>query len=550
MMDAQARASTASIKLFVNFFRERKASMRSEADIPQEPPPGRKELFDLLLSRLDDFVFVLADTAGNFISWHPGVQCQFGYTEEEFIGKNLEMLLPPAERLRGAAKQELERAAKTGRASDTRWLVDKNGQCVFVEGVTIALRAPNGALLAFGKVLRDVSEQKNASENQRALASALEQSTVMVQRFDGAIEHWTEACEHLYGWTAPEAVGKITHDLLKTTFPKPLEKIERELLVFGTWQGELEQIRRDGREVFVSAHWALLPDADGPPAIIATHADITPRVKVQRELEQANERLKSMALELERSNQELEEFARIASHDLGAPITSTRWLVDLLSSRHADQLDSEGKKRLKQISQGLERMADLVEGILTHAQVGTSAIASSTAIDAEQALAVAVENLRGDVEKSGAVITHDPLPEVRIDSQTLAQLFQNLLSNALKYKRPDTPPVVNVTATREGLMWLLAVRDNGMGIEPEWLERVFQPLQRRHGIEIAGSGIGLATCKKIVSRAGGRIWAESQAGCGSTFFFTLPGPESPREERDSPAHNASNRRDERTADRS
>lgn len=497
--------------------------------MPAEPEPSRKDLLDLLVAELNEHVIVLANKDGYFTTWHPGVERHFGYTAEEFIGQHLEVLLPPEERLKGDGPRELAEAAQNGRASDTRWLVDKSEQRLFVEGITIALRDQSKRLLGFGKVLRDVTERRNAEEDLRALASALEQSSVMVRSFDGVIEHWTEECERLYGWTAREAVGKNVYELLKTNFPEPLEQIERKLLVYGTWQGELGQACRDNRQVFVSARWVLLSDADGPPAIISTDSDITGRVEVQRELEVAHEKLQRMALELERSNEELAEFARIASHDLSAPITSTRWLVDLLALRHAKELDAEGQKSLKQISLGLERMADLVRGILTHAQVGRSAIGSSESTDARKALDTAIENLQRDIETSGAVISHHELPEVWVDPQALTQLFQNLLSNAIKYKRPEISPVIKVTAVRQGPMWQLAVEDNGIGIGSEWLERIFQPFQRLHGLEIAGSGIGLATCKKIVTRAGGRIWVESRVNYGSTFLFTLPGPDgSPR----------------------
>ncbi len=245
---------------------------------------------------------------------------------------------------------------------------------------------------------------------------------------------------------------------------------------------------------------------------------------MQQELEAVNERLEQITLELERSNEELEEFARITSHDLSAPITSTRWLVDLLSSRHGGQLDPSGQECLQQVSRGLERMAGLVEAVLAHAQVGKSAIGSPVTTQAEAALAIAVDNLGKDIENSGAVIRHGPLPELLIQPQALNQLFQNLLSNAIKYRRPDTCPLIEISAMRQGSMWLIELKDNGIGIEKEWFERIFQPMQRLHGAEIAGSGIGLATCKKIVTRAGGRIWVESEVGCGSTFFFTLPGP--------------------------
>ncbi|MBV8552595.1 MAG: PAS domain S-box protein [Acidobacteriaceae bacterium] len=486
---------------------------------------------DLLVSQLNEFVVVLLDRTGNFTSWHPGVYTQLGYTKEEFIAKNLEILLPLADRLRASAQQELSAAAETGAASDTRWLVRKGGQRILAEGVTIPLRNVAGELLGFGKVIQDVTERKNAEDDLKALARALEESPVLIWSWDGVIEHWTTGCERLYGWTAQEAVGQVSHTLLRTTYPAPLEEIHQHLLATGMWQGELRQFRRDGSPVYVAAHWVLLSDdADEPISIISTHTDITARLKMQQELEAVNERLKKMAQELERSNEELEEFARIASHDLSAPITSTRWLVDLLTTRHAKNLDPEGQKCLKQISVGLERMADLVEAVLTHARVGKSAIGSAESVNAEDALAIAIENLQRDVQTTGAEISYDTLPELLIQAQPLAQLFQNLLSNAIKYRPPNAPPVIHVSADREGVLWRVAVRDNGIGIEPEWHERIFQPMQRRHGMNIAGSGIGLATCRKIVTRAGGRIWVESQPGSGSTFYFTLPGAADPRSE--------------------
>lgn len=497
--------------------------------MPEEFTLGQSHCFSLLVSQLSEFVIVIADTNGNFISWHPGVELQFGYTADEFIGQGIELLFTPEDRMKGAAVEELKAAAETGRSTDTRWLMKKNGLRILVEGVTIGLRDQDGRLAGFGKVLRDVTERKYAEDHLRALTGALDQSTVLVRRWDGTIDHWTAGCQSLYGWTAAEAVGQVAHVLLKATFPEPLDKIQDQLRASGTWKGELEHVKRDGSRVLVATRWVLSPDnADAPPRVIETHTDITVRLQMQRELEAANEQLKRMAVELERSNQELEEFARIASHDLSAPIISTRWLVDVLSSRHADKLDPSGQECLKQVSQGLERMAGLVEAVLAHAQLGQSPIGSSVTTNAQTALQIALDNLRRDVENSKAVISHDPLPELLIEPQALNQLFQNLLSNAIKYRKPDTPPLIKISVAREGSMWLIGVQDSGIGIETEGFERIFQPMQRLHGAEIAGSGIGLATCKKIVTRAGGKIWVESQVGSGSTFFFTLPGPPAPK----------------------
>jgi PAS domain S-box-containing protein len=488
-------------------------------------PAERQQLFDALIGRLREFVVVLVSPSGHFSSWHGGVQQLFGYTQDEFVGKHVDLLLPLAERLRGGGRRELDRAAETGCTSETRSLVTKTGQKIVVEGVTVALRSPIGDLLGFGKVLRDVTRQKMTQEDMLALTRALDQSAVIVRQWDGTIDHWTSGCQRLYGWTPSEAIGRRCGELLHTSYPHPLDDIQRRLLEVGSWHGETRHVRKDGTNLEISAHWALLLNDDQDPlCIIETHSDITALISAQRELEAVNRKLQVMALELERSNQELEEFARIASHDLSAPITSTRWIVEMLARRHSDGLDEAGRKCVTQISQGLDRMAELVEGILAHARVGTTSMHSAELTHCEDALAVAIENLRSHIDGSGAGIRYSTLPAVELRPQALSQLFQNLLSNAIKYARKDVAPDIEIQAEWKGPMWMISVADNGIGIEPEWHERIFQPMQRRNGIETAGSGIGLATCKKIVSRVGGSIWVKSELGGGSVFYCLLPGP--------------------------
>ncbi len=361
------------------------------------------------------------------------------------------------------------------------------------------------------------------SELQNILAEAVDRSNILIRHFDGTVEYWTNGCQRLYGWSADEALGRNSHDLLKTKFPVPVAKIEAELLANGSWQGDLTHQHKDGRWLLISTDWALLPGEKGSaPRVISTHTDITSRLAMERELDAGNQRLRQMAEELERSNEELEEFARIASHDLSAPITTARWLTDLLATRHAQQLDQDGMTCLRQISSSLERMADLIDAVLAHALAGKGAIAAQHETDAGDALSAAMENLRLDIATSGTVIESAPLPKLLIRPQALTQLFQNLLSNAIKYRRPAVPPKVEISAVDEINQSTIEVRDNGVGIEKEWFERIFLPLQRRHGARVKGSGIGLATCKKIVTRAGGEIWVESELGVGSAFYFSLP----------------------------
>ncbi len=459
-----------------------------------------------LIAQLNDFIVVVCDSERIIRSWHPAIATQLGYSAEELLGKPLSLLIQPE-------------VAETG----VFCVFNKEGDRVMMSGVTIPMLPLCGQTSGFVKIMRSVTSLHDTEDATRGLMEALEHSNVLIRRWEGPIEHWSAGCEELYGFSAAEAVGKTMQELLHTEYPLPTEELKAELERHHSWRGELKQIRKDGSPVYVSAQIVLLRQiGEAQPLIVCTHSDISSRLQMQQELESANGRLKRMADELERSNEELEEFARIASHDLSAPITTTRWLVDVLSSRHSQQLDEDGKKCLKQIGLSLARMADLVEAVLQHAKVGTSAIGASEEADTELAVEAALENLRRDVETSGARVTYQALPPLLIGQQPLTQLFQNLLSNAIKYRKPDTAPTITISAEMSGDKWRLAVTDNGMGVEEQWRERIFLPMQRLHGSKIAGSGIGLATCRKIVNRAGGRIWVEAGPDEGSIFYFTLP----------------------------
>jgi signal transduction histidine kinase len=240
------------------------------------------------------------------------------------------------------------------------------------------------------------------------------------------------------------------------------------------------------------------------------------------ELVLANEELRRKAEELSRSNAELEQFARVASHDLQEPLRTISSYARLLRRRYQGALGKDGEEFLSFIDGGASRMEGLIKGVLSLARVG-SGVPARAPFEAEAALAQALENLQAAIRESDAEVTHGPLPSVVGDKKQVAQLFQNLVGNALKYRGTEAPRVrVEATRTKEG--WLFSVRDNGIGIEPRYADRVFLLFQRLHTQqEIPGTGIGLALCKKIVEQHGGRIWVESAPGAGATFFFTLPG---------------------------
>ncbi|EYF01818.1 ATP-binding protein [Chondromyces apiculatus] len=247
--------------------------------------------------------------------------------------------------------------------------------------------------------------------------------------------------------------------------------------------------------------------------------------QLQREIfirKLAEEELARKATALSRSNAELEQFARAASHDLQEPLRTVMSYAQLIARRYQGRLDPDADDFLRFITDGTSRMQALIKGLLEVSRLG-SAPAAENAIDCNDLLGQALANLQAALAESGATITHDPLPTVAADPRQLLQLLQNLIGNALKY-RGETPPRVHVSASRhEDGSWLFSVRDNGIGFDPRYADRIFALFQRLHTQEeYPGTGIGLALCKKIVERHGGQMRADSVPGEGSTFYFTLP----------------------------
>jgi len=243
--------------------------------------------------------------------------------------------------------------------------------------------------------------------------------------------------------------------------------------------------------------------------------------RMVEELRKTTSAVHERAAELARSNAELEQFAYVASHDLQEPLRVVGSFAQLLAKRYRGQFGKDGDEFIAFIVDGVARMQQLIDDLLVYSRVGTRAKPlqpTQTSAVLEQAIA----NLQVAIDETGTVVTHDALPAVLADGSQLVQVFQNLLSNAIKFHGTE-PPRVQVSAAREDHAWVFGVRDNGIGIDPQQFERIFAIFQRLHtSAEYPGTGIGLAVCKKIVERHGGRIWVSSQPGTGATFFFTVP----------------------------
>lgn len=273
--------------------------------------------------------------------------------------------------------------------------------------------------------------------------------------------------------------------------------------------------RRDGEFLDVSTRGVPVLRADGSVREwIGICTDSTAR-------KQTEEALIQRTRELERSNAELQQFAYVASHDLQEPLRVVANFTQLLAERYASQLDDDAREFIAFAVGGAVRMQQLIQDLLAYSRVGTQGRVLEP-VDCNEALGRAVSNLRISVAESGALVSHDELPVIQADATQLVQLFQNLIGNGIKF-RGANPPRVHISVVRKGDDWIFSVRDNGIGIEPQYAERIFALFQRLHRPEeFSGTGIGLTICKKIVERHGGKIRVESEPGHGSTFFFSIP----------------------------
>ncbi|UBV45070.1 PAS domain S-box protein (plasmid) [Deinococcus taeanensis] len=301
--------------------------------------------------------------------------------------------------------------------------------------------------------------------------------------------------------------------------PLPLAEIP----LYRAYQGEQVQdaeivIRPEGGEArLVLSFGSPVTGSRGERlGAVVVLRDVTEQDASERALRDANEHL-------QRSNQELEQFAYIASHDLQTPTRAVTSFAELLQNRYGPQLDDRALVYLQQIIRGGRRMKRLVDDLLAFSRVNTQQ-GALTPVSSEGVLRAALEVLGPDLEAAAGVVTHGPLPVILGDQDQLTRLLVNLIGNAVKYRRPGTPPRVHLTADPDGTFWRFAVQDNGVGIGEAYLDRIFEPFQRLHAQDdIEGSGLGLPVSRKIVERHGGRLWVTSAPGEGSTFFFTLPG---------------------------
>jgi PAS domain S-box-containing protein len=373
--------------------------------------------------------------------------------------------------------------------------------------------------LKMSRSRREATEAaRRAERNASMLASIVESSddAIVSKNLDGIIMSWNQGAERLFGYTAAEVIGKSINILIPPDLvdeePGILARLRRGERVD---HFETIRVRKDGSRLNISLTISPVKDATGLVVGASKIArNITERVRQEQALLTAN-------TALHQAHADLQLFAYSASHDLQEPLRMLRVYSELLQETFGGQLGQAGDELIRHTVEGATRMDNLLQGLRTYMQVSATDHPPHEETDAGEVLNKTLLNLQAPIEESGASITVSVLPRVRMHEFQMEQLFLNLIGNAIRYR--NGVPRIKIAATLQGKNWLFSVEDNGIGIEPRFKEQIFGLLKRLHtNSEYPGTGMGLAICQRIIERAGGRIWVESEPEKGSTFYFTIP----------------------------
>ena len=371
---------------------------------------------------------------------------------------------------------------------------------------------------------RDDLQIEVAERTQQASLLNLTHDTIFVRDMNDVITYWNRGAQELYGWTAENAIGRYSQQLLQTVFPVPVDDIRAELLQTGRWDGELKKTRADGTEVVVASRWSLRRDEQARPvAVLETNNDITERKRREQEIQSLNQELAKRSTELESINKELEAFAYSISHDLRAPLRHMAGYTELLQKKASSGLDEKSNHYIMMMLESAKRMGNLIDDLLAFSRIGR-AETQKTLVNLAQLVREALSEVREDTEGRNIAWKIGTLPDFYGDRSMLRLVLVNLISNAIKFTRTRPQAEIEIgSANGNGDELIVFIRDNGVGFDMKYVSKLFGVFQRLHQAnEFEGTGIGLATVQRIIHRHGGKVWAEGVVDKGATFYFSTP----------------------------
>ena len=480
----------------------------------------------LVIESIRDYAIFELDPQGRVASWNPGAERFKGYKAAEIIGRHFSAFYPPEDVRAGKPDRELRIAAAEGRVEDEGWRVRKDGSLFWANVVITALRDEAGALLGYAKVTRDLTQRRAIEERLRAsedrlrlLIDSVSDYAIFMLDSQGRVETWSTGAQKIKQYSAHEIIGR--HFSVFYT-PEDVEagKPERELkgaADTGRYEDEGWRVRKDGSRFWANVVIGAMRSPSGElVGFSKVTRDLTERRQYEEDLRRAN-------IAAQTSIEELETFSYSVAHDLRAPLRALDGFSEILSRRYATLLDEQGLGYLKRIRDGSVLMGRLIDDLLKLSRVTRGTLARELVDLSALAGSIVAELRRVEPQRRGEAVVPSGLV-LTGDASILRVLLENLLQNAWKYTSRKPAARIEFGSERRDGETVYFVRDNGAGFDMRFVGNLFKPFSRlhRHG-EFEGTGIGLATVRRIVARYGGRIWAEGAVGEGAVFYFTLPG---------------------------
>ncbi|WP_345243932.1 PAS domain S-box protein [Nibrella saemangeumensis] len=515
-------------------------------------PTTNSDSFALLVQSLHEYAIFMLDTAGTITFSNPGAGPVYGYAPDDLIGKSILIFQPAQTSDQTKQAPELASALANGQYSEEGWQLRKDGRRFWASVLITPIYTEEQQLLGYSQVVRDLTRRKEtedalkqSEERYRLMVEAVRDYAIFMLDPQGHIVSWNEGAKRLKGYLAEEIIGKH-FSAFYTPEDLAAGKPGRELEIAkatGKYEEEGWRLRKDSSLFWANVVITALFNAENKLiGFTKVTRDLTERRQAERALKESEERFRTLAHELSsantelgRANKELEVFAYVASHDLQEPLRKIQAFGDILQNQFSEQLTPEGTSLIQRMQSAASRMNTLIKDLLTYSRISREdqpfdAIALNRTVDG------VLNDLETVIREKQADIQVGTLPTINGNELQLRQLFQNLLSNALKFAQPDQVPQISIKSNpvplkqlpvpltgRKGEWVAIDVTDNGIGFDTKYKDRIFQMFQRLHTrSEYPGTGIGLAICRKVAENHGGAIAVNSEPGHGTTFTVYVP----------------------------
>lgn len=491
----------------------------SEADaaLPLNSPlEPYHDQYKALIDNIRDYGIFLLAPEGTVRTWNHGAQLIQGYRAEEILGKHIGIFYPPAEIEAQLPQRELKRALIEGKCEEEGWRLRKDGSMFWANIVITPLHSPSGFHLGFTVVTRDLTDRafaekalKESEEKFRLMVEAVRDYVIIMLDPAGRISSWNVGAERIKGWTEQEILGSH-FSIFYTEEDRQSGKVEIEIntaIREGRFEDYGWRVKKDGTRFFANVILTALRDERGK---LKGFCKITRDITEKMESDEA----------LKKAYTELESFTYSVSHDLRAPLRRLEGFSDILLTTQSDHLDESGKHYLQRVRESAQRMSQLINDLLNLSKIGQAELTRTEIHLSDLAERIALDLQRPLYINAQIKIQKDITASA--DASLVKMVLHNLFENAFKYSSKNENPVVEFGAIAEGTKHYYFIRDNGVGYNEKYTDRLFSAFQRLHATEdFPGHGVGLATVKRIIDKHGGQIWSESKLGHGATFYFTL-----------------------------